>query len=77
MSSLEVQPLLTVQNVQAERKMVNQPACQAPVVRSVYQAVLTTGLPHHPGTDLAWVLAPDLLLVLLSVPVLARLEVVE
>ena len=33
---------LTVQNVQNERKMVNQPACQAPVVRSVYQADIVT-----------------------------------
>ena len=57
--------------------MVNQPACQAPVVRSVYQAVLTMGLPHHPGVESCCVLAPDLLLVLRRVPVLATLEVVE
>ena len=42
---------LTVKNVQKERKMVNQAACQAPVVRSVYQAVFTIGRPHHPGVE--------------------------
>ena len=68
---------LTVQNVQKERKMVNQPACQAPVVRSVYQAVLTMGRPHHRGVEWWPALPPALLLLLLSVPVLATLEVVE
>ena len=68
---------LTVQNVQNERKMVNQPACQAPVVRSEYQAVLTMGRPHHRGVEWCPALPPALLLLLLSVPVLATLDVVE
>ena len=57
--------------------MVNQPACQAPVVRSVYQAVLTMGRPHHRGVEWWPALPPALLLLLLSVPVLATLDVVE
>ena len=65
-----------MKNVQNERKIVNQPACQAPVVRSVYQAVLTRGRPHHPVIEL-WLRAPVRLRALRRVPVRVTLEVVE
>ena len=35
--------------VQNERNNEYSPACQAPVARSVYQAVLTIGFPHQLG----------------------------
>ena len=65
-----------MKKVQNARKTVNHPACQAPVVRSVYQAVFTIGRPHHPGVE-SWLLAPVRLRVLRRVPVLVTLEVVE
>ena len=43
---------LTMTKVQQARKMENQAACQAPVARSVYQAVLTSGRPHQPGLEM-------------------------
>ena len=38
--------------VQQARKMEKHAACQAPVARSVYQAVLTSGRPHQPGLEI-------------------------
>ena len=40
---------LTMINVQTDRNIEQTPACHAPVVRSVYQAFLTRGLPHQLG----------------------------